>query len=195
MSPEAVQLDTLREGLNRNPEDHDITKLYPQIMPLSLVRPDWPGPIERLGDLPFGVSWATADPENYFRYASWDMLRSWEEQGINWKSVAMQNLTKLSQRYPYAGTKEGVDGQPYLLSLLNRDSMGPSRLLVPGLFDELFGEDYTVAIPERTCGVVYRNGLEGEEAFVANTLVDECFRIGTEPMSNERFDPKRFWVL
>ncbi len=195
VAPEITQLETLREGLKRNPEDHDIAKVYPQIMPLSLVCPDWPGPIERLGDLPFGVSWAVADPQNYFRYVSWEMSQFWENRGTNWKTVAMENLKELSRNYPFAGTKEGADGRPYLLSLLNRDSMGPSRLLVPGLFNELFGEDYTVAIPERTCGVVYRNGLEGEEAILANAVVDECFRVGTEPMSNEHFNPKRFWVL
>ncbi len=195
LSPESLQLETLRDGLKRPPADHDIAKLYPQIIPLSLLRPDWPGPIEQLGDLPFSVSWAVADPQNYFRYASWDMTRHWESMDINWRDVAMENLTKLSRDYPYAGTKEGADGQPYLLSLLNHDSMGPSRLLVPNLFEELFGDDYTVAIPERTCGVVHRNDLQGEEAFVANTLIDECFKVGTEPMSDERFNPKRFWVL
>ena len=195
MAPEAAQLETLRGALRRNPEDNDLANVFPQIMPLSAVRSDWPGPIERLGDLPFGVSWAVAYHHNYFRYVSWDMSRNWEGNGIDWRASAMENLTKLSRRYPYAGSKEGADGHPFVLSLLNEDSMGPSRLLVPGLFQDLFGEDYTVAIPERTCGVVYRNGLIGEEALLANELVDGCFRVGTEPMSNERFDPKRFWVL
>lgn len=107
----------------------------------------------------------------------------------------MANLVRLSQHYPYAGSKEDSDGRPYLLSLLNSDAMGPSRLLVPGLFDDIFGEDYTVAIPERTCGVVYRNGLDGEEAELAAAVVEDCFRVGTEPMSNEHFDPKRFWTI
>lgn len=107
----------------------------------------------------------------------------------------MENLTELSRRTPYAGSKEGADGRPFLLSLLNQDGMGPSRLLVPRLFQGLFGEDYVVAIPERTCAVVYRNELVGEEALLADKVVDECFRVGTEPMSDERFDPKRFWVL
>ena len=192
---EASQLETLREVLRRNPEDNDLAKVFPQVMPLSAVRSDWPGPIERLGDLPFGVSWAVADPQNYFRYVSWDMSRNWEGGGTNWRGMAMENLTELSRRYPYAGSKKGADGRPFVLSLLNEDSMGPSRLLVPGLFQDLFGDDYTVAIPERTCGVAYRNGLVGEEALLANDVVDKCFKVGTEPMSNERFDPKRFWVL
>jgi hypothetical protein len=126
------RLETLREVLNRNPEYHDIAKVYPQIMPLSLVGLDWPGPAERLGDLPFGVSWAIADPQSYFRYVNWEMSRSWESEGINWRAVAMENLKELSRSYPYAGAKNGADGRPYLLSLLNSDSMGPSRLLVPG---------------------------------------------------------------
>jgi hypothetical protein len=195
VAPEVSQLKNLREGLDCNSEDDDLAKVYPQIMPFSLVGPSWPGPIEPLGDLPFGISWAVADPENYFRYVSWDMSQFWESTGTNWRAVAMENLKELSRSYPYAGVKEDSDGRIYLLSLLSRDSMGPSRLLVPGLFKDMFGENYTVAIPERTCGVVFRNGLEGEEELLAKTLVDECFRVGTEPMSNERFDPKRFWVL
>jgi len=195
ISPEATQLETLRDGLKRPPEDHDIAKLYPQIMPLSLLRPDWPGPIEQLGDLPFCVSWAIAEPQNYFRYVSWEMSRYWEDVGINWKAKAMNNLAELSRSYPFSGTISGADEKPYILCLINNDSMGPSRLLVPGLFADMFGDDYTVAIPERTCAVVYRNGLQGEEAIKANSLIDECFEVGTEPMSNERFNPKRFWTF
>lgn len=192
---EITRIEAMREGLMRGPEDQDIDRLYPQIMPLAAVTDAWPGPIEPLGDLPFGVSWAMAEPANYFRYVDWKLVRFWEAASVDWKTVAMANLTNLSRRQPYAGSREDANGRPFVLSLLHQDSMGPSRLLVPGLFHDLFGEDYTVAIPERTCGVAYRNGLEGEEAWVANAVVDECFKVGTEPMSNERFDPQRFWVL
>lgn len=195
LAAEATRLETLREISQQNLADRDLGRVYPQIMPLAAVVPRWPGPIERLGDLPFGVSWAVADPQNCFRYVNLEMSQTWEADGIDWRAVAMKNLTELSKRYPYAGSKNGADGRPFLLSLLNEDSMGPSRLLVPGLFRDLFGDDYTVAIPERTCGIVHRNGLEGEEALLANKLIDECFKVGTEPMSNERFDPKRFWLL
>lgn len=56
VASEASQLETLREVLRRNPEDNDLAKVFPQVMPLSAVSSAWPGPIERLGDLPFGVS-------------------------------------------------------------------------------------------------------------------------------------------
>lgn len=194
--PDGLRLQTLRDVLEREHPGHDdLAKIFPQIMPLDAVTSGWVGPIGRLGDLPLGVSWAIADPHNYFRYVNWEMSQHWDGEGINWRDRAMENLTELARRSPYAGSKKGADGRPFLLSLLNDDGMGPSRLLVPGLFQDLFGEDYTVAIPERTCGVVYRNGLEGEDATTANTAVEMCFKVGTEPMSNERFNPKRFWVL
>jgi len=193
LTPEATQLDKLRDIMGRDPKDHDLARLYPQIMPLALVTRDWPGPIEQLGDLPFGISWAIADPQNFFRYVDWGMVRSWEHMGISWKALAMENLTELAYRDPCAGSREDAEGRPFILSLLTSGGMGPSRLLVPGLFTELFGDDYTVAIPEQTCAVVFRNGLEGEEAFIADAVIDGCFKDGTQPMSNERFEPPRFW--
>jgi len=73
--------------------------------------------------------------------------------------------------------------------------MGPSRLLVPGLFAGVFASDYLVAIPEQTCAVAYRADLSGNAAFVAQTMVESCFSHGTTPMSPERFDPEIFWQL
>lgn len=191
--PEAVSLEASSENSRQTPDD--LTKLYPLILPLSFIDAKWPGPIIPLGDLPFSVSWAVVDPANCFNYIRWDTSHSWEGRGIAWRNVAMENLTRLAKTKLQAGHWKDADERFYMLSLLFDAAMGPSRLLVPGLFSELFGEDYTVAIPERTCAVVHRNNLDDEQAKVANGVIDGCFEVGTEPMSNERFDPRRFWVL
>ena len=77
--------------------------------------------------------------------------------------------------------------------MLHDDGSGPSRLLLPHLFDEALGPDYRVAIPERTCAVAWRRVLTEEEQADVDAMVDGCFEQGTEPMSRERFPASAFW--
>jgi hypothetical protein len=71
--------------------------------------------------------------------------------------------------------------------------MGPSRLLIPHLFDDELGADYMVALPERTCAVAYRTDLNGPQLSDVNGVIDGCFEHGTEPVSPTRYRASDFW--
>ncbi len=130
---------------------------------------------------------------NTFFYVSDREAGYWETKGIDWRARAMTNLVAKSQQYPASGQKLGDDGKAFLKVMLHDDAIGPSRLLLPSLFDGDLGEGYQVALPERTCAIAFRNTLsEGEEADVA-AMIDGCFAHGTEPMSPERFPAAAFW--
>ena len=187
--------ERLAVELARPPSEHDIDRLVPLILPSALLRPYWPGPIEALGDLPFALTWAIAGDGNSFVYVTRTIEAHWDAAGIDWRARAMENLQRIARKDRASHEKNDEFGLPFVQVLLNEDAIGPSRLLLPGFFEDTFGEDYLVAIPEQTCAVVYRTDLTEEETALVDTLINECFEGGTEPMTRERFDPRRFWAV
>jgi len=189
------EIDALEADLNRAPSENDLATLVPIILPHDCLTTDWPGPIAAIGSLPFAIAWALIPEPNYFLYLTHERAALWEDSGIDWRAEAMRNLAQVSEgRHRWAGDKLDDDGKPFILALLFDDGFGPSRLLLPHLYDDLLGPDYRVAIPERTCAVAYRRELTPAQARDVDGIVEGCFRHGTEPMSNERFNPEDFWT-
>lgn len=193
--PWRAELDTLEIESARTPEQREIETLFPIILPRACLMDDWPGPIVPIGSLPFALAWATVPEMNRFIYVTHELAAYWQNQGTNWRAKAMQNLAGLVENRAWSGQKCDEAGKPFVLALLNDDAMGPSRLLLPHLFDEVMGPGYCVAIPEQTCAIVYRAELNAEEHFDVEGMIGGCFNHGTEPMSPDRFDPAEFWIF
>jgi hypothetical protein len=191
-----ADVDALEAELDQPLHQRDPATLVPVILPLECLKVDWPGPIVPIPELPFAIAWATIPQPQHFIYVSHEQAAFWEELGVCWKTEAFRNLARISEgRERWAGEKLDDSGKPFVLALLQDDSIGPSRLLLPGLFADVFGSDYCVAIPERTCAIIYRSDLTAEQRADVDNMIDGCFRHGTEPMSPDRFDPSAFWIL
>ncbi|MFA6113523.1 MAG: hypothetical protein WC729_06010 [Sphingomonas sp.] len=193
---EAARIGALRDGLALDPSQRDMTRLVPIIVPEECLSLDWPGPIMRLGQLPLAVAWTVMGDGNMFFHVNHDQAAYWDGLAIDWRAEAMKNLADMSGgRLRASGEKLDDTGRPFVYVLLQEDAVGPSRLLLPHLFDDIFGADYRVAIPERTCAVIYRATLTDEQTATVDAMINACFEHGTEPMSPERFDPASFWVF
>lgn len=130
---------------------------------------------------------------NTFFYVTEAEAQFWDEAGIDWRAKALTNLAGMSVSRPASGEKLDNDGLPFLKVMLHEDALGPSRLLLPHLFNDALGTDYAVAIPERTCAIAYRKNLSPEEAADVDRMINGCYEHGTEPMSPERFEAHQFW--
>jgi hypothetical protein len=174
--------------------DYPIDSLVPIILPPELLTMEWPGSIIPLGDLPFSLAWAVVVKPNQFRYVNQETQADWEASGVDWRACAMQNLKRIARQFPFF-EKCDEYGRPFVQALITDDAIGPSRLLIPHLFEEQFGDDYMVAIPEKTCAIIYSAKLTGEQRVDVDEWIDGCYKVGRERMSVERFRPERFWVL
>ncbi|MBZ9647701.1 hypothetical protein K9B33_09115 [Sphingobium sp. 3R8] len=186
-------LEVLEAGRGVEAVDRDLSRVVPIILPLELLTSAWPGPIVQIGDLPFCAAWATCGEMNTFFYVTEREAQFWDEAGINWRATALANLARMSEERPASGEKLDEDGLPFLKVMLHDDAFGPSRLLLPHLFDEILGTGYEVAIPEQTCAIAYRTNLSSSQKVDVNGVIDGCYEHGTEPMSAERFKAHRFW--
>jgi len=188
-----AEVDALEKDLASPPEDRDVATLVPIILPTECLTDAWPGPIVPLGRLPFAVAWATVPEQNRFIYVTDELAAYWRDLGIDWRAKAMQNLAEISEGRWWGDKCDGA-GKPFVLALLPDDALGPSRLLLPHLLDGVLGPDYRVAIPERTCAIAYRTDLDAGQQADVDAMIEGCFKHGTEPMSDERFDPAEFWA-
>lgn len=188
-----TQAEVLQARLDADPASRDLTRLVPIILPLELLDTGWPGPIVRIGEPPFCAAWATCGDMNTFFYVTDREARFWEDSGIDWQAVALANLSRISEKLPASGEKCDDDGSPFLKVMLHDDAFGPSRLLLPHLFDDALGPDYEVAIPEQTCAIAYRKDLTPGQAEDVRGMINGCYEHGTEPMSPERFEARQFW--
>jgi hypothetical protein len=140
------------------------------------------------------MGWAVLGEMNSFFYVTHAEAAYWEAEGIDWRGIAFDNLAHLAGQHPASGEKLDADGRPFIQILLHDDAIGPSRLLIPHLFEDVFGTEYRVAIPERTCAVLYRTDLTPEQVADVDGMITGCFEHGTEPMCAERFAPQAFWA-
>jgi hypothetical protein len=188
-------IDALEDELAHLPHERDIETLVPIILPRTCLCEDWPGPIVPIGTLPFAVAWATVTQQTHFHYVNHEQADYWQNLGIDWRDKAMRNLGRLSENQRWAGEKSDEAGKPFVLALIHDDAIGPSRLLLPNLFDDILGADYRVAIPEQTCAIAYKCNLSADEQSDVDGMINGCFEHGTEPMSSERFSPAEFWIF
>jgi hypothetical protein len=185
----------LAAAVARKPAEHDINAIVPIFLPFKTLEEGWLGPIFQLGDLPFALGWTILTELRTQVYVSFEIAGYWDGIGLDWQDQAMRNLERIAEAERYSGHRNDENGKRVIEVMLNKDAIGPSRLLLPHLFDEIFGEHYLVAIPEQTCGVAYRKGLAGNYKADAEGFVQACFEKGTVPMSPEHFDPRLFWGL
>lgn len=168
--------------------------VFPIILPGTLLSQGWPGPMVGIVDTPFALTWAEIRSQGVWTYVTPATAQLWDDNGVDWRRIAFQNLRNESSQ-GYSGEKRDDDDNISFLVMLQADAFGPSRLLIPNLFEKQLGKDYLVALPEQTCAIAYRKFLEKAERDAANRVIDDCFQKGTEPMSAEHFRADVFWQM
>ena len=195
MSPLRTQIEChlrqLREDVNLRPDQIDIGELLPIFVPSSFfLFGNWPGPYTLLRAKEIGLTWSVCMPNQTMRYIDHDMQQHWESQQLDWKALAIRNLTRKTNETP-AGVREfrGPAGETYSIAFMFEDGYGPSRLLLRGGLAERFPAGYRVAMPEMSCGFAYAKNLREAELATVQGVIDQCYRNGTRPLAPGSYDP------
>jgi hypothetical protein len=171
-------------------EDLDVDKVVPLFVPSSYVESgSWRGPFATLRAPGVALAWAVLLRDDALRYVRHDMQRVWEEQGIDWKVRALQNLRELSPDPLCTGALFRDSGETWLISLMHPDGLGPSRLLLTDQLERLFPQGYRVALPERSRGFAFASNLDLEDADTIDHLVQSFYWKGDRPLSAGTFEP------
>lgn len=100
-TPIETQLDQLRQNLDLRPDQIDLGALLPIFVPSSFfAKGNWMGPFSRLRAPEIGLTWTVLLPNQTMRYVGPDMQQFWEKQELDWKVLALRNLSDRTNGHP-----------------------------------------------------------------------------------------------
>jgi hypothetical protein len=181
----------LRADLDLRPDQIDIAEVLPIFVPSSFfAHGNWVGPFSRLRAPGIGLTWSVPMPNQTMRYVDHEMKRHWEAQQLDWKTLAMNNLSRQTNENP-GGVRErrSPANEPYSIAFMFEDGYGPSRLLLRESLALRFPAGYRVAMPEMSCGFAFAKDLPEEELAMVQGVIDHCYRNGTRRFVPGSYDP------
>ena len=179
-----TQLREMADGMDVSPAELDSRELLPVFLPASILATGkWCGPFTRLRAAEIGLTWAVLMPGGSLRYVNRAIQSHWEEQGLDWKALAMTNLSRHTENQPGPRMLRRVNGEVFAVAFLYEDGLGPSRLLFRGTLSKLFPKGCRVAIPERSCGFAFGTDLNPEELSQVEGVINHCYQHGTRPFA------------
>lgn len=189
MADQNEQFNQLVKDLSLSSEQFPLEDVVPVFVPDSLAEGDvWLGPIVKMQASKLAITWACLMPYQTMQYISYNTAQYWESQNIDWRSQSMENLVRMSEEMGTHSFRRD-DETYYGLVMMYEDGIGPSRLLLNGILEELFPEGYLLAIPERSIGVVLSRAASPKEKETVESFVEKCFEEGTQPFKRDFFDP------
>jgi hypothetical protein len=133
------------------------------------------------------VVWVLVAPGSVL-YVTTDQVRAWESRGVAWRAAGIMNLREATRSSIFTQETRREDGSPLWFGMLHDDGLGSSRALLGDALSYYLGDDYLVAVPERSCGIAMPGNLtDAERESVMKTVVQPCFRNGTAPLSPTLF--------
>src|ERR1017187_1316014 len=93
-----TQLREMVDGMDVSPAELDSRELLPVFLPASIFATGkWCGPFTRLRAAEIGLTWAVLMPGGSLRYVNRAIQSHWEEQGLDWKALAMRSEEHTSE--------------------------------------------------------------------------------------------------
>ena len=185
------QLAPMRADLKLRPDELNLEKLIPIVTPASFYSlGNWPGPYLTMGDL--GITWAVLGANETMLYVNTATSKYWENQGVNWRERATENLAKVTGKIPATHQYNNENGEPFALAFMQTDGCGPSRLLLHDLISRYLTEEYEIAVPEMSLGIALRSSATDTERTKISELITTCFGQGTRPVTDKFYSSKQF---
>ncbi len=186
-----AQIEQLRESVELPPEALAIESLLPVICPGSFLEAgDWPGPIDRFSTNELCLTWAYMQPHQTMVYLNRQHVEYLHSRGIDFRRRAIENL-RASTDPAWSHERRSGEGMQFV-ALMHADGLGPSRVLLTDELAAVFPEGYRIAVPERSCGIVFSAKLSGPPLQEVEALIARCFQNGTRPMTSSVFGPADF---
>ena len=181
------------ESPSWGPEVRDIGRIVPVFVPASLVETGletgtWTGPFSILPAGGVAIAWAVL-VDGGIRFVLHELQREWEAGDIDWRTRSIQNLRALTSEPLGAGALFRDNGEIWLISLMDPDGLGTSRLLLTAEVARVFPNGYRVALPERNRAFAFSRELDAEEAATVENLIQRSYATSEWRLSPKIFEP------
>jgi hypothetical protein len=169
--------------------------VLPIVVPRSYFEPgNWPGPYRLLRHPQLGIAWVILGPRQTMLYVNHEQADLWQEKGINWREDAKKNLIERSRTQLWTHELQRAEAQYTFISFMHEDGLGPSRVLLREDLERNFGKNYKVAIPDRSCALVFplTVGSVGDQSI--ESFVADMHSRATTPMLPTILSPEQLEV-
>jgi len=172
----------------------DLCGVIPILTPASFYAlGNWPGPFATMSDV--GLTWSILRENQIMSYVTHQMAQKWEESGMTWHRVALDNLARMTADDPATHRYNNASGETFAAVFMHADGCGPSRLLLHDQISRSFATPYEIAVPEMSVGVALSSSATDAERAKIVGLVEQCFSEGTRPLSTRFYRHDEFREL
>src|ERR1035441_4581088 len=113
-----TQLREMVDGMDVSPAELDSRELLPVFLPASFFAAgQWRGPFTRLRAAAIGLTWAVLMPGGSLRFVNRAIESHWEAQRLDWKALAMTNLSRHTENQPRPRMLRRVNGEVFAVAL------------------------------------------------------------------------------
>ena len=169
----------------------ELRNLYPLIVPADYVTGSgWDLPHHPLSNKSFILTWVQFEPEEAMTYLTRGEYQILQARHPGWQQQSIENLrhSLAETENLYTHVKLSEDGQHILfLAFMHEDGLGSSRLLLATEWTQAFPDGYSLALPDRSCGVLVPHSSTATEIEEVQQLVRSMYQGVTVPMSDQLY--------
>jgi hypothetical protein len=174
----------------------ELQHLYPLIVPSSYVSDTgWDLPHYALPNTDFLLTWVSFKADEAMVYLTRDEYQALEATQPGWQQVALHNLrhSLADDESFYTHVKVSDDKRRIVfLAFMHQDGIGSSRLLLASEWNQAFPAGYSLALPDRSCGLLIPHGILATELADTQQMVASMYAGATVPMSDQLYPSTDF---
>lgn len=174
----------------------ELQHLYPLIVPSSYISDTgWDLPHHALPNTAFLLTWVSFKADEAMVYLTRDEYQVLESTQLGWQQVALNNLrySLTDDESFYTHVKVSDDKRrTVFLAFMHQDGIGSSRLLLASEWSQAFPAGYSLALPDRSCGLLIPHGVSATELADAQHMVESMYDGATVPMSAQLYPSADF---
>jgi hypothetical protein len=178
----------------------DRNNLFPLIIPSDYLSSAWKLPHEKFPINEFALTWVLFEGSSTMTYLTEDEYENLNENSQNWQQRSFENL-RFSSDFFHTNVKySSQNNSVVFISFLNDDGIGSTRILLNFELSRAFKNGYSVAFPDRSCGLVIPKDIPKKDLDETKMLVRKMYKTATTPMTDKIYDSDQFvlpenWTL
>ena len=122
-------------------------------------------------------------------YVNHERALRWEQEGIDWRARAMQNLEQDARKALWTHDKRSESGAFEFVAMMHEDGLGTSRALLIRPLALNLGCEYRIGLPDRSCAMAFPLTVEKVGNQTPEQIVANMYTGATTPLLGELFDP------
>ena len=170
----------------------NVERLFPLIVPSTYVNSSWRLPNHKFPISQYLLAWVEFENDSAMSYLNEEDFKNLNQSYKNWQQQSFENLRNEGDYFHTHVTHRKDTNHILYITFLNPDGIGSSRILLNTELSTSFPKGYSIAFPDRSCGLVISKDITNSELEEIELTVKGMHKNATTAMSNQIHDPELF---